>query len=656
MLKKINIRYHVGDARLDDALSLKMYDLYLKSLDPRKQFFIGEDLRALEKYKYKQDDAVQLASVEFIALSKQMLKLRYQQVRNIINDYLERPVNFYRKLKVVIDPDQRKHMASFNALTRYWQHILSYSVMQNYIELYEEKFSDKPLNVGASINKELEIKARQNVKEEFLRMLDRLEDRDDEDYFSTWLNAFSQSLDPHSAYFPPEDQEDFEIRMSGQLEGIGAVLQEDKGYVKVVKIVVGGAAWRQKELEVEDVILKVSQEDGEWVSMLNLPIRDAVKHIRGKKNTRVKLTIKKPTGKLKVLEIVRDVVVIEESYAKGYLLKVNDNQAPIAYISLPSFYRDFSNKTKRNSSDDIKALISTFKNHPISGMILDFRRNGGGSLRDAVEISGLFIKEGPIVQVKGKQGRVRTLVDDDTSIAYSGPLLVLTSHQSASASEIVAAALKDYNRAIILGPDHSFGKGTVQQLINLDEAIRSSWIRPSVNFGSVKLTVEEFFRVNGQSTQFKGVNSDIVVPQRGDYLKIGEKFQDYALPYSYIEPSSYNPLEPKGVYKLAIQNSKKRIEKSKAFKYIKESNYQLEKKLSEPISLYFTDILEHNQYIESLNNDIKESSHLNYDLEILPKNKAAETDVELKKSLLKDLMLQEAVAVIQDIDKLNSRN
>jgi len=412
----------------------------------------------------------------------------------------------------------------------------------------------------------------------------------DKDYLDRYINAVTVVFDPHTTYLPPDRKEDFDIEMRGSLEGIGALLREDGPYIKVVRIIPGSASWRQKQLQAEDIILKVAQGSGEPVDIVDMRVRDALKLIRGPKGAEVRLTVKKPDGRIIVIPIVRDVVQIEEVYAKGTILKSDTNnpkdkkakKPTFGYIHLPKFYRDFERirkgKKGRNCTEDVAKELKRFVKNDVKGVILDLRYNGGGALEDARQMSGLFIKEGPIVQVKRSDGVIDVLRDTDPNIIYSGPLVVLINKFSASASEILAAALQDYRRAIIIGGEHSHGKGTVQVLLNLDRGIPDQ-LQHLLPLGALKVTIQKFYRIDGKSTQYKGVTPDIILPDPNGYLETGEQYQDYSLPWDEVKALPHKDWK-KFSYpmKNLIKLSKNRVKKSKAFQRITESVKILKKR------------------------------------------------------------------------------
>lgn len=393
-----------------------------------------------------------------------------------------------------------------------------------------------------------------------------------QDHYDRFFNAVARAFDPHTNYMAPDRKEDFDIHMRGSLEGIGALLREEDGYIKVVRIIPGSASALEGRLQAEDIILAVAEKGEEPVEITDMRLRDAVRLIRGPKGTEVQLTVRKPDGAKDIIAITRDVVQIEETFVKHAVLDADGKK--FGYINIPSFYRDFEKSRYgegRNSTQDTRDAIVALRNQGIEGIILDLRNNGGGSLVDAVDITGLFIDEGPIVQVKNSQGTKRVLEDDDETLVYGGPLVVLVNQFSASASEIVAAALQDYRRAIVVGGQHTHGKGTVQTIIDLNENIPLLHLRRYEDLGALKATIQKFYRVDGGSTQYRGVEPDIVLPSLFQHLKSGEQYLDYSLEWDQDAPAKYATYSDKVTdLQEIIDRSRERVKQSQGLVLIEE--------------------------------------------------------------------------------------
>lgn len=396
---------------------------------------------------------------------------------------------------------------------------------------------------------------------------------DKRDKISFYVNAISELYDPHTNYYPPEDKANFDISMTGKLEGIGATLSERDGYIKVERIVPGSASYRQGELKAGDLIIKVAQGAAEPVDVVDMKLDDAIQLIRGKKGTEVRLTVKKPDGSIKVIPIIREVVVIEESYARSAIIDFEGKK--IGIIQLPSFYADFSERGRgRHSSEDVYMELLKLKEAGVEGVMLDLRNNGGGSLADAIDMGGLFIKDGPIVQVREPRGGVDAPGDPDPNIVYDGPLLILTNAYSASASEILAAAMQDYKRALIVGSKSTFGKGTVQTFIPIGGGSSTDFPK---GYGQLKVTIQKFYRINGGTTQLNGVTPDVIIPDIYDGIPQGEQEMKHHLAYDKIKPAAYKPFNASfsGRFAPAIQAAKSRISESEHFANVQKRSKSL---------------------------------------------------------------------------------
>jgi carboxyl-terminal processing protease len=413
---------------------------------------------------------------------------------------------------------------------------------------------------------ELEKETRETAKKSLDEYFGFMNDLDRDDWFSVYINSITTRFDPHTNYFAPEEKDRFDVSMSGKLEGIGARLQKKNDFTEISELISGGPAWRGKQLEAGDLVMKVAQGNGPAVDVVGMRLDDVVKKIKGPKGSEVRLTVKKVDGTVKIISIIRDVVEIEETYAKSSV--VNKNGLKYGVIYLPKFYIDFENKDGRDAGKDIALEVERLKKAGVSGIVLDVRDDGGGSLSTVVDIAGLFIEQGPIVQIKSAGRKKEVLYDRDNKIEWDGPLVIMVNSFSASASEILAAAIQDYKRGIIIGSKQTYGKGTVQNVIDLNQFVRNSDIG---DLGALKTTTQKFYRINGGSTQKEGVSSDIVMPDRYAYLKMGERDVDNAMPWDKIDPADYAVWDKTANFNKAISNSKSRIERNSQFKLIEEN-------------------------------------------------------------------------------------
>ena len=464
---------HYKPVEINNDFSEKVFDLYLERLDGGKRWLTQEDIKQLKRYKHLIDDEAEAGTYEFFDLSVELLKKGVDKSRAYYKDFIQNPVDLDNPEMIELDGEKKEYAKDDYELKMIWQKLTNYEIMRELaakIKTQEEGDED----LAEKSREDLLEEARAKVLKDFDGWYTRIDKRKRNDYLSSYLNAITNVFDPHTSYFAPKDKENFDIRMSGTLEGIGAQLREDGDHTLVVRIVPGGPAWKQKELEEKDVITKVAQDGEEPVNVTGMPLDDVVQMIRGKKGTKVNLTVKKVDGTEKVIGITRDIVVLEESYAKSAIIDLPGNLENVGYIKLPQFYADFNRRNGRSCSKDIAKELEKLKGYDVNGIILDLRNNGGGSLRDVQRMSGFFIEEGPIVQVKARNRRPEILEDNDPNVQYDGPLIVMVNSFSASASEILAAALQDYGRAIIVGSNATFGKGTVQRFIDLDQGIRGN--------------------------------------------------------------------------------------------------------------------------------------------------------------------------------------
>jgi len=652
VLRQQLTQQHFSHKPLDDALSRAAYDLFIKQLDFQKRFLLQEDIDRLTTYATRIDDELNQGQVELPVVAGKLLESRIGQVKQLAAEILADPFDLDREESLQTDPDKLEWCKSLPELKERWRKILKYQVINSMLIL-EETPEDKPVEGTPAAPADealsaLQFKAREKVAKRFEHFFDRLLKDTPRDYYDRYFNAVTRAYDPHTSYFPPQEKEDFEIGMRGSLEGIGATLREDDGFIKVVRIIPGSAAARQGELDAEDAILAVGQGKEEPVDVTDTRLRDAVELIRGPKGTEVRLTVKKADGTSKVIAITRDVVEIEETFVKWTTLPAPDGKTLYGYIKIPSFYRDFQSTfmggSGRNVTDDVAEAVGELKKQQIGGLILDLRNNGGGALTDAVRVSGLFIDHGPVVQVKSSDGKIQVLEDQDRGTLYDGPLVVMVNRFSASASEILAAALQDYHRAVILGSEHTYGKGTVQTILDLDRSIPFRNMDKYKPLGALKITTQKFYRVSGGSTQAKGVESDLVVPDRMQYLKSGEKHIDYALPWDNVPQSSYTPWVKEEPLAQLRTLSSERILHNKEFQQIVEAADEAKQKSEQTlVGLKLEQVRSDRAMLKAQD---QETFHGEGDEQSDP----AEPDAkDWSEHLRKDPYALEAVAVLRDL-------
>lgn len=538
---------HFSHKKIDENLSKAVLGLFLKQLDFQKRFLLKEDVEKLRSYADQTDNEIFSSKLKLADAGWSILASRVQFVQQMVREILSHPFDFTARDSIETDSDKLDYCKTEEELKERWVKTLKYQVLNQYLTLVEEGSSpkdapDKPDDKTSAL-KDLQAAAREKVAKAYESSFSRMLQEKEREHYDRYFSALARAFDPHSDYMPPMNKEDFDITMRGSLEGIGASLREEDSYIKVVTVTPGGPAYRQGQLHPEDIILRVAEKDKEPVDLTDMKVAEAVRFIRGKKGTEVKLTVRKPDSTIVSITIVRDVVQLEDTFVKGFALKDEKSGRTFGYLSIPSFYRDFERTRDggagRNATDDVKAELKKLLAENISGLVLDIRNDGGGALTDAVNIAGLFIETGPVVQVKGNEGKITVLSDDDPDIVYKGPLIVLVNKLSASASEILAGALQDYRRALIIGGEHTHGKGTVQTMIDLNEGIPFDNMDKYRTLGTLRLTIQKFYRISGESTQFRGVLPDIQLPDLLNHLKVGEEYLDFSLPWDTVSPASY---------------------------------------------------------------------------------------------------------------------
>jgi len=654
-------RFHFQPQDVDDKFSEKVFDLYIDRLDGNRRWLTEEDMSQLNQYELKLDDEADAGSYEFFNMSLNLLEKGLDKTQKYYRDILATPFDFSKDESVNLGED-RPFAKNDAELKENWRKYLKRETLTRVVDdlKAQEKGEDEELK-GKSFA-DLEVKAREDVLKVFDKWYVRMSKLKRTDRLSSYLNAITNVYDPHTGYFKPIDKQNFDIRMSKSLEGIGAQLRSEEEYTRVIKIIVGGPAWKGKELEADDQIMAVAQGDEEPVDVTGMVIDDVVSMIRGKKGTEVRLTVKKKDGSTEVISIERDIVITEEGLAKSTLLS-NDEAKKVGYITLPSFYAPFGRTKGNSSAEDVAKEIKKLKKHNVESLILDLRSNGGGSLEEVVDMAGLFIEKGPIVQVKSRIGRSGVHEDEDGKVLWDGPLVVMVNEYSASASEILAAALQDYGRAVIVGSTSTFGKGTVQRFLDLDRAVMGySDVKP---LGEIKLTIQKYYRVDGGSVQLKGVSSDIVFPDLYKYFESGEKDYEYAMENSEIAPVTYD----QDVYSVSddLQElraaSKERIRNNSTFQKIEDHAKWL--KTQRDIDTYSLNIDKYTQFedgqkkVSKTFEDIMDKKveklvvkNLPEDMSNIKKDEGAEArNKDWIEGLEKDIYIDEVLSIISNMDK-----
>ena len=523
---------HYQPQPIDDAFSKKIFRKYLQELDPEKAFLIKADVEALNRYSTQIDNELMGDPVRFFLFAGQSFNERMEEAAILSKEILKTPFNFDLQENILLDGEKMNWSADENERKDRWRKKLKFQVLERFYDLVESRERNrKQPDFVIKSDSELEIEAREKVRRQLDRTFDRYRNKfSADDQFNLFVNTITNTMDPHTEFFPPIDKRYFDEEMSGRFYGIGASLQYDDGNIKITSVVTGSPAYKSGEIQAGDIILKVAQGADEAVDLTGYLVPDAVKLIRGKLGSEVRLTLRKPDGSNKLVVLIRDEIVQDESFARSAIVEKNGQR--IGYIFLPEFYADFERPDGNRCYIDVAKEIVKLKEQKIDGLVMDLRNNGGGSLYDVVQMVGLFIEEGPVVQVKDREGRPTVLRDKDKNILYNGPLTVMVNEFSASASEIFAAAIQDYRRGVVIGSTSTYGKGTVQRNVGLDP--ENGYFMSSSELGTLKLTLQKFYRVNGGSTQLRGVSSDIVLPDNLEDLKIREKDNEDALAWDEI--------------------------------------------------------------------------------------------------------------------------
>lgn len=657
-------KWHFSPNEMDDTFSKNVYTNFIESLDPLKRFFQETDIAEFKAYETLIDDQIKEKDLTFFNIVYDRFAKRQEEVKKIYKEVLETPFDYSEKESINVDYDLIPYTTNRKELKERWRQQLKFSTISSYYDLIEDQQTSKDdADFEKLTLKEIEEKSRETTRNSLEEYFTFTDDLDRKDYFAQFLNTVVEQFDPHTNYFAPPDRDRFDLRMSGKLEGIGARLQKKNDYITIVEVISGGPVWRGEHMEVGDAITKVRQEgEKEAVSIVGMRMDDAIQLIKGPKGTKVTLTIKRVDGSIEEEIITRDVVELEETYAKAAVIEKQENTYGL--INLPQFYFDMENYNSRNAASDVKKEILRLKEEGIEGLVLDLRDNGGGSLRTAIDIAGLFIKEGPVVQVASSGGSKEVLKDEDQDIIWDGPLVILINELSASASEILAAAMQDYKRGVVIGSQQSYGKGTVQNVVDLNQWMRNSDLG---DIGALKITTQKFYRVNGGSTQLEGVKSDVVMPDRYSYIEIGERDYDNPLPYDKIKPANYELFDGYMDIEKAIEKSKARIAQSQQLALIDANAKRIKQRRDE-----MEVTLNYDEYVAEIEQNKKEGEQFEaidaYDNKLSYRSVISEMDLMKQdttlrekrkrwhKNLLKDVYVEEAVNILEDLkaSKINN--
>ncbi len=608
---------HYSPRVIDDKFSKEVFDAYLKTLDPEKNILLQTDIDSLKIFATSIDDEIHGANIQFEPAANAIYERRAKEVKNIFENVIEKPFDFTTDDSLVVDVDKINYPVNEQERIKRWRLAIKYKVLEKYVSSIEDR--EKHLKAKADTSKikdtlkdnfvvksdmELEADARASIKKIYLKRWGQLEKTfDKEKRFESFLNTITGLMDPHTDYFAPVEKRSFTEQMSGTFYGIGAQLTQDDNGVKIASIQPGGAAWKSGLLVVNDVIIKIAQGAEEPVDVTGYETTEAVKLIRGDLGTEVRLTVRKPDGTTKVVSLIREKIVLDEGFARSAVIQ-NGNEK-IGYIMLPDFYADFEREDGARCSKDIAKEVEKLKAEKVKGIIIDIRYNGGGSLYEVVQMAGLFIDKGPIVQIRSKEGKSQILSDDTPGILYDGPLVVMVNEFSASASEIFAAAIQDYKRGLIVGSTSTYGKGTVQRNVAFGKPLDAMGIQ--TEYGAVKLTFQKFYRVTGSSTQRKGVVPDVIFPDEYEFLKYREKDNPSALPWDEMEKAKFTPWTNSNELANIANKANAKIKNDTAAIHFKKNLQWVSAQVDKPVSLEFN---KYKSYKKEVQNVIQQNENM----------------------------------------------
>jgi carboxyl-terminal processing protease len=648
---------HYSPKDINDDYSKKVFAKYFEEIDPDKNIFLQQDIQSLKRYETRLDDEIKGAPVEYFLEVGKLFNKRMEEAAQVYKDILSKPFEFRSDENVMTDSKKIQFASSEAQRKEYWRKKLKYLTLDRYVELLDIREKNKGKEgFVVKTDEELEKEARGKV----IKIMDRVFDRyrhkfNDDDRFAIYVNTVTQTMDPYTEFFPPVEKRYFDEQLSGRFSGIGASLQYDEGNIKIASLLTGSPAWKSKQLEVGDIITKVAQGKDSAVDLTGYVVEDAVKLIRGKKGTEVTLTLKKKDGTVKPVTLVRDEIIQDETFARSAVIE--NNGSKVGYIYLPEFYADFENPNGSRSGVDVAKEVAKLKEAKVDGIVIDLRNNGGGSLYDVVQMAGLFIEDGPIVQVRDREGKPMLMRDKDNNVMYDGPLAVMVNEFSASASEIFAAAIQDYGRGVIIGSSSTYGKGTVQRSIGLDP--ETNFLSSNSELGSLKLTLQKFYRINGGSTQLRGVTPDVIIPDQYEYLQYRERDNENALPWDEISKANYRTWSS-GYDLQTIKNlSSSRVASNPVFQQIRKYTDWLAKKNDKEYTLQIDKFRKEQKELRTAVQQIDSLMKLNKELSIAYLEQDAkryaqdQAKEERYKAWLKDrsrdIYLDQAVKVIADV-------
>ena len=650
---------HYLDKEIDDDFSEEVFETFIENIDPYKRYFYASDYKDFSKYKFSIDDSFKNPDLTFFNLVHDRFINRISETKSIYKKILSTPFDFTKQEQFNLDIDEMEYVNNESELYDRWRRLLKIYVIENYHDEIKddqrkfEKDSAFLIRSNAEIEETVRLDLSQTMDESYRVLQEELQRQD---WFSVYINSFVSQYDPNTSYLDPDSRDRFDVDISGNYAGIGAMLRKKIDKVEITEIISGGPAWRDNSLEKGDAILKVRQEDeDEAVSILGMRLSDAVKLIKGEKGTNVYLTVKKVDGSVSEISIKRDIVLLEETYIKSSIVSKSDLKYGV--INIPKFYIDFDNQSNRDAAKDLRLEINRLKEEGVKGLVIDLRNNGGGSLKTVVDMAGMFIKNGPVVQVKYFDKEKQILSDRDRSILWTGPLVILVNEGSASASEILAAAMQDYKRAIVIGGNQTWGKGTVQVVFPLNRMVRGN---TNGDLGALRYTTQKYYRINGGSVQLEGVKSDINVPYRYKYLDFGEKDSDNPMQWDEIGKADYSTWQSNFDFNQAIEKSKIRMENNNYLKLVDENAKWIKSvRDNKIVNLNYDDFKEEieKNSIETEKFKALDDYSMDYTFNSLPYEInliSSDSVLGLKrerwhKSLSKDIYIEEALNVLSDL-------
>ncbi|UTA68254.1 carboxy terminal-processing peptidase [Emticicia sp. 21SJ11W-3] len=647
---------HYSPKRIDDAFSKEIFTEYLKRLDPSKRVLLEKDVSRLRKFETRIDDEIHGAPLDFFAALDEIYKVRLVEAEDIYKQLIEKPFTFDKNETIELDWDKTEFASNETERKDRWRKYLKFQTLERYNDLLEQQEKNKTkADFVAKTNEALELEARGKVKKGMDKYFDRLKNKFDEnERFAVFVGTITNEMDPHTDFFPPVEKRSFDERLSGRFFGIGALLMQEDDKIKIRSVTAGGPAWKSGEIQANDIILKVAQGTGEPEDLTGSTTDDAVKIIRGAEGSEVRLTIQKPDGTQKVVPIIRAELKLDETFARSAI--INSGKNKIGVIDLPAFYADFQRPQAARCSKDVAKEVEKLKAEGVDGIIIDIRDNGGGSLQEVVNMVGLFIKTGPVVQIRDRAGRPSQMGDNDPSVLYDGPLAVLVNERSASASEIFASAIQDYKRGIVIGSSSTYGKGTVQRAFPVGGMGNGSG---AGDLGAVHLTLQKYYRVNGGATQLKGVESDIVLTGVYEAYKMREKDSPNALVWDEMPKANYQTWTASPDVALLQQKSKARLAGNDVFKQIEDNTNILADNRKTSRSLELKNYKVQLKEIKDVAGKVRDLTKLKTDLSVA--NLAGDLEVinsdSLKKDrntfwinfLKKDVYMNETINVMDDM-------